>query len=140
MGETKPVEVPESAPRADRLGRLSEAEVIELYGRRRISAKTSTMYLGYLRKAEHFCRSHGTHLDELDEDGLFAFACTLHPSRSVLHQARAALRHYWAGTGRPCPPELSVLELLGRAGRDPSEGLAARERLGPPREPKDGWE
>ena len=50
------------------------------------------MYLGYLRKAEYFCRSNGTHLDKLDEEGLFAFACTLHPSRSVLHQARAALR------------------------------------------------
>jgi integrase/recombinase XerD len=128
----------EQAP-PGRIGSLSEAEVRELYGRRRISAKTSTMYLGYLRKADLFCRSQGTYLDELDEDGLFAFACTLHPSRSVLHQARAALRHYWAGTGRPCPPQLSVLELLGRAGRDPSEGVAARERLGAPRVPKDGW-
>ena len=89
MGETKASEPVEKAPSA-RIGFLSENDVLALYRRRGVSEKTATMYLGQIRRAELYCQAHGLLIDTLDEHGLAGFVATLHPSRGVLHQTRAA--------------------------------------------------
>ena len=114
--------------RIDRIGKLADPELKLLLARRRLSSESVRRYASMLRRAERFCRSEGLALDELDPAGLDRFMASLPQTRGMLWHAKTALRHYWEGTGRRDAPDINVVGVMGRAGRDPSEGLAARER------------
>ncbi len=105
----------------------TDDELRGLFLRQGLAPRTAAMYVGTIVRAETFCRSEGVSLDELSAEDLARFAATLPQSRTTLGNTRAALGHFWEGTGRRSFPRLDLAELLGVPSKDPLEGLAARE-------------
>jgi integrase len=105
----------------------SEDELRELFLRRGLAPRTVAMYVSLVYRVAAFCGDEDLSIDTLNASDLARFASTMPQSRTSLGNARAALTHYWSGTGRKGFPKLDVVGILGVPSKDPLEGLVARE-------------
>lgn len=114
---------------SERTGALSEEAFTASLRRRGLSPRTCRELASMVRRCDRICAELGFSIGALSRPELEELLGRLPQTRSTLSTARSALRHYWSAAGREDAPLVDVVARVGRSGKDPLEGLAARERF-----------